>query len=231
MPASAATTAAAHGRTPSQVSVPELRLTTDVEDNQAMPASSAMSLSPSARSRSRSGSGAGTALSFSPAAGAGGTGIGAWSGSHAGADAGGSGAAAATTSVPQMYTPPPSSPSSVSRLHLSKVTDPSFWSALHSFLEFHFQTSNAPPTSAQANPNAMAVDQPPPSSSPSTTPSTTRPQHSRTTSLSILHARSPGENEVQRLWEDFFLSQKRHLSSSEVARVRDETGMLGLAGV
>ncbi|WFD33119.1 hypothetical protein MSPP1_004176 [Malassezia sp. CBS 17886] len=42
--------------------------------------------------------------------------------------------------------------------------------------------------------------------------------------------RTPGESEVQRLFEDFFLSQKHHLSANDVARVRDATGMLGMAG-
>ncbi len=41
----------------------------------------------------------------------------------------------------------------------------------------------------------------------------------------------PGENEAKRLWEDFFLSQKKNLSSSEIAKIRDQTGYLGLAGI
>ena len=97
---------------------------------------------------------------------------------------------------------------------------PAFWSALHSFLELQFQGAAKEQT---PNPNAMSIDPPPMSS----TPTHSSQGHGRTPSLS---KRAPGESEVQRLWEDFFLSQKRHLSSSEVARVRDETGLSGLAG-
>lgn len=43
--------------------------------------------------------------------------------------------------------------------------------------------------------------------------------------------RSPGDAEVERIFEDFFLSQKHHLTASDVARVRDATGMFGMAGV
>ncbi len=43
--------------------------------------------------------------------------------------------------------------------------------------------------------------------------------------------RSPGDAEMERIFEDFFLSQKHHLSASDVARVRDATGMFGMAGV
>ncbi|SPO28140.1 uncharacterized protein UTRI_04531_B [Ustilago trichophora] len=43
--------------------------------------------------------------------------------------------------------------------------------------------------------------------------------------------RSPGDAEIERIFEDFFLSQKHHLSASDVARVRDATGMFGMAGV
>ncbi|PWN49512.1 bola-like protein [Violaceomyces palustris] len=44
-------------------------------------------------------------------------------------------------------------------------------------------------------------------------------------------SRSPGESEVERIFEDFFLSQKHHLTASDVAKVRDATGMFGMAGV
>ena len=43
--------------------------------------------------------------------------------------------------------------------------------------------------------------------------------------------RSPGDAEIERIFEDFFLSQKHHLTASDVARVRDATGMFGMAGV
>lgn len=36
---------------------------------------------------------------------------------------------------------------------------------------------------------------------------------------------------MERIFEDFFLSQKHHLTASDVARVRDATGMFGMAGV
>ena len=119
---------------------------------------------------------------------------------------------------------------------------PAFWSSLHDFLESQFQTPSSP--SLNASSNAMSID-PPSTPSPVNTISNARQSsgastsggggaqgHGRTTSLSSpLLARQPGESEVQRLWEDFFLSQKRHLSSSEIARVRDQTGIFGLAGV
>ncbi|EPQ30990.1 uncharacterized protein PFL1_01179 [Pseudozyma flocculosa PF-1] len=45
------------------------------------------------------------------------------------------------------------------------------------------------------------------------------------------HGRTPGDAEVERIFEDFFLSQKHHLSANDIARVRDATGMFGMAGV
>ena len=42
--------------------------------------------------------------------------------------------------------------------------------------------------------------------------------------------RPRGEPEAELLFEDFLLSQKQYLSASDVARIRDETGMLGMAG-
>ncbi|EST07990.1 BolA protein [Kalmanozyma brasiliensis GHG001] len=43
--------------------------------------------------------------------------------------------------------------------------------------------------------------------------------------------RSPGDAEIERIFEDFFLSQKHHLTASDVAKIRDATGMFGMAGV
>ncbi|PWY99726.1 bola-like protein [Testicularia cyperi] len=43
--------------------------------------------------------------------------------------------------------------------------------------------------------------------------------------------RTPGDAEIERIFEDFFLSQKHHLTASDVAKVRDATGMFGMAGV
>lgn len=43
--------------------------------------------------------------------------------------------------------------------------------------------------------------------------------------------RSQGEAEIERIFEDFFLSQKHHLTASDVAKIRDATGMFGMAGV
>ncbi|CBQ68367.1 conserved hypothetical protein [Sporisorium reilianum SRZ2] len=44
-------------------------------------------------------------------------------------------------------------------------------------------------------------------------------------------ARAQGDAEIERIFEDFFLSQKHHLTASDVAKVRDATGMFGMAGV
>lgn len=44
-------------------------------------------------------------------------------------------------------------------------------------------------------------------------------------------ARNPGDAEIERIFEDFFLSQKHHLTASDVAKIRDATGMFGMAGV
>lgn len=43
--------------------------------------------------------------------------------------------------------------------------------------------------------------------------------------------RSPGDSEIERIFEDCFLSQKQHLTANEVAKIRDATGMFGMAGV
>ncbi|CDU25284.1 uncharacterized protein SPSC_05118 [Sporisorium scitamineum] len=43
--------------------------------------------------------------------------------------------------------------------------------------------------------------------------------------------RAQGDAEIERIFEDFFLSQKHHLTASDVAKVRDATGMFGMAGV
>lgn len=43
--------------------------------------------------------------------------------------------------------------------------------------------------------------------------------------------RRPGSSEVYRLFEDIFLTQKIYLSASDVARIRDATGMIGMAGM
>lgn len=40
-----------------------------------------------------------------------------------------------------------------------------------------------------------------------------------------------GSHEVHRVFEDFFLTQKNFLSASDVARIRDATGMIGMAGM
>ncbi|SNX85237.1 uncharacterized protein MEPE_03946 [Melanopsichium pennsylvanicum] len=44
-------------------------------------------------------------------------------------------------------------------------------------------------------------------------------------------SRNPGDAEIERIFEDFFLCQKHHLTASDVAKVRDATGMFGMAGV
>ncbi|KAN0065936.1 hypothetical protein ACQY0O_001069 [Thecaphora frezii] len=45
------------------------------------------------------------------------------------------------------------------------------------------------------------------------------------------HGRAPGDAEVERIFEDFFLSQKHHLTANDIAKIRDATGMHGMAGV
>jgi len=38
-----------------------------------------------------------------------------------------------------------------------------------------------------------------------------------------------GGSEVEQLFEDFFLTQKNHLSANDIARIRDITGMHGMS--
>ncbi|WFD43540.1 hypothetical protein MPSI1_002202 [Malassezia psittaci] len=102
----------------------------------------------------------------------------------------------------QMDGPPrrPNSVPGISRLHYRRISDVEFWLALRSSLEEQF-----------LNPDDMDLD----------LPGTMSPNQSR---------RPPGEAEVERLFEDFFLTQKHHLSANDIARIRDATGMLGMAG-
>ena len=94
----------------------------------------------------------------------------------------------------------PATISGISRLHYNRISSVEFWLNLRKGLEEQFLHADA-----------MELD----------SPGTSSPSASR---------RPPGEAEVERLFEDFFLSQKHHLSASEVARIRDATGMLGMAG-
>ncbi|KAI3626701.1 hypothetical protein CBS14141_000702 [Malassezia furfur] len=88
----------------------------------------------------------------------------------------------------------------ISRLHYNRISSVEFWLNLRKELEEQFLHADA-----------MDLD----------SPGTASPSASR---------RPPGEAEVERLFEDFFLTQKHHLSASDIARIRDATGMLGMAG-
>ncbi|WFD40593.1 uncharacterized protein MJAP1_003581 [Malassezia japonica] len=89
----------------------------------------------------------------------------------------------------------------ISRLHYTRISSVEFWLALRKELEEQFLHADT-----------MDLDSPTGTASP-------RSQR-----------RPPGEAEVERLFEDFFLSQKHHLTANDVARIRDATGMLGMAG-
>ncbi|PKI82906.1 hypothetical protein MVES1_003596 [Malassezia vespertilionis] len=88
----------------------------------------------------------------------------------------------------------------ISRLHYKRITSVEFWLGLRKSLEEQF-----------LNADTMDLDSPGAAS-----------PHAR--------CRTVGEAEVERLFEDFFLSQKHNLSANDVARIRDATGMLGMAG-
>lgn len=94
----------------------------------------------------------------------------------------------------------PASVPGISRLHYNRIASVEFWLNLRKELEEQFLHADA-----------MDLD----------SPGTASPSASR---------RPPGEAEVERLFEDFFLTQKHHLSASDIARIRDATGMLGMAG-
>ncbi|WFC94767.1 hypothetical protein MBRA1_001401 [Malassezia brasiliensis] len=94
----------------------------------------------------------------------------------------------------------PASVPGISRLHYNRISSVEFWLNLRKELEEQFLHADA-----------MDLD----------SPGTASPSASR---------RPPGEAEVERLFEDFFLTQKHHLSASDIARIRDATGMLGMAG-
>lgn len=95
---------------------------------------------------------------------------------------------------------------SISRLHRSRVSSVEFWQGLRGFLESQFLGQSV---SDQESPSPNG------SASPASSRQRLRPQ---------------GEAEVERLFEDFFLSQKHHLSANDVAMIRDATGMFGMAG-
>jgi len=38
-------------------------------------------------------------------------------------------------------------------------------------------------------------------------------------------------DDAQRAWEDFFLTSKSHLSPHEIAKIRDVTGVVAMAGI
>lgn len=109
-----------------------------------------------------------------------------------------------TQHLPQMHSSPSSSTpsSSVSRLHHSKVASVDFWEGLRAYLESQLI--------ADEDPEAMNAG------APLASPGGNRGSSS-----------SKGEAELHRLWEDFFQSQKPHLSASDVAKVRDGVGMFG----
>lgn len=94
----------------------------------------------------------------------------------------------------------PTTSTGISRLHYDRIASVAFWLNLRKELEEQFLHADA-----------MELD----------SPGSASPGASR---------RPPGEAEVERLFEDFFLSQKHHLSANDIARIRDATGMLGMAG-
>ena len=89
---------------------------------------------------------------------------------------------------------------SVSRLYHETISSPRFWVALRDTL----------PRELMHAPTPVLDD-----ASATQSPRSRRPR---------------GEPEAELLFEDFLLSQKQYLSASDVARIRDETGMLGMAG-
>lgn len=112
-----------------------------------------------------------------------------------------------TSQLPDMHASPQSPAPSISRLHYNKISSPEFWEGLRSYLESQLIT-NAP-----GSPAAGLVDNP--LASPSAG-SNSASSHVR------------GEAELVRLFEEFLQSQKPHLSASDVAKVRDGTGMFGM---
>ena len=93
---------------------------------------------------------------------------------------------------------PNSASSGISRLHYSTITDTAFWTDLRDLLEKRCMREDASPISAGA------------------------------TSSGGMPNRQRGEAEMAKIFEDFFQSQKIHMSASDAARVRDGTGMFGM---
>lgn len=85
----------------------------------------------------------------------------------------------------------------ISRLHHSKVTSPEFWEGLRGYLESQLITAGG----AAGSPGIGQMDNPLASPSAGGGGGSVK-----------------GEAELTRLWEDFFQSQKPHLSASDVAR-------------
>lgn len=90
---------------------------------------------------------------------------------------------------------------STSRLYRTRISDPEFWLQIRYTLEAQLM---APGADAEY----MATD----------------------ADTSSSRVRMPGQSEVALLFEDFFLSQKHYLSASDIARIRDVTGMDGMHG-
>ncbi|WFD20629.1 hypothetical protein MCAP1_002878 [Malassezia caprae] len=90
---------------------------------------------------------------------------------------------------------------STSRLYRTRISDPEFWLQIRHTLEAQLMTPGA-------DSEDMATD----------------------ADSSSSRGRLPGKSEVAMLFEDFFLSQKHYLSASDIARIRDVTGMHGMHG-
>lgn len=161
---------ASHNRTASNVSIPELTLTTDDETISGRAAS-------------------GAPRPLTPRDQPGGT----------------TSKAAPLSDVDYHSSPSSATPAStgISRLHASKIASVDFWEGLRAWLE----TQMISPASPAANEMATS-----PLASPGGTGGRDQVK---------------GETELVRLWEDFFQSQKPHLSASDVAKVRDGVGMFG----
>lgn len=99
----------------------------------------------------------------------------------------------------------------ITRLHHSKIGSVDFWEGLRAWLESQLITPASPALGGEATMAGSPLASPGGGAAASTGG----------------RDQVRGEAELIRLWEDFFQSQKPHLSASDVAKVRDGVGMFG----
>lgn len=124
-----------------------------------------------------------------------------------------------------------SSPGSgISRRHYQQITSVEFWTELRELLERRFVHQPAAAAAAAAADSSIVSDVS--SNGGGVATGTSSPGLASPISSSKRLSRSgggrSGESELTKIFEDFFATQKQHMSASDAARVRDGTGMFGM---